>query len=106
MGGRAWVLYENICGVCNPGAEKKGNLEDVKTDVPTLYVGEISRTIYERSREHWADWRTKNNTSHILKHQEQVHKGAEEPRFVMKVVRSFKTALSMQVAEAVRIRRR
>ena len=106
MGGRASVLYENICGVCNPGAEKKGNLEDVKTDVPTLYVGEISRTIYERSREHWADWRRKNNTSHILKHQEQVHKGAEEPRFVMKVVRSFKTALSMQVGEAVRIRRR
>ena len=49
MGGRAWVLYENICGVCNPGAEKKGNLEDVKTDVPTLYVGEKSRTIYEIS---------------------------------------------------------
>ena len=81
-------------------------MEDVKTDVPTLYVGESSRSIYERSREHWADWRRKNKTSHILKHQEQVHKGAEEPRFVMKVVRSFKTALSMQVVEAVRIRRR
>ena len=81
-------------------------MEEVKSDVPTLYVGETSRTIYERSREHWADWRGRKDTSHILKHQEQVHGGEEEPKFTMKVVKSFRTALSRQVGEAVRIRRR
>ena len=100
------VLYENICGTCNPGAVKGGNMEEVRSDVPTLYVGETSRTIYERSREHWTDWKRRKDNSHIKKHQEEVHGGGEEPKFIMKVVRSFKTALSRQVGEAVRIRRR
>ena len=35
---RASVVYENVCLSCNPGAGKKGELTDVRNDVPTLYV--------------------------------------------------------------------
>ena len=39
------------------------------------------------------------------KHQEEFHKG-EAPRFYMRVVNFYKTALSRQIGEAVRIDRR
>ena len=79
---------------------------EVRNDVPSLYIGESSRSIYERSREHWADWRGKKGSSHIMKHQEQAQSLEVEPRFIMRVVRSYRTALSRQIGEAVRIRRR
>ena len=47
------LLYENICTRCNPGAKGKGELEELKDDIPTVYVGESSRSVYERSKEHW-----------------------------------------------------
>ena len=103
---RASVVYENVCQTCNPDAGKKGELEKVRTDVPSLYVGESSRSIYERSKEHWGDWRSRSSRSHIKKHQEQAHEGNEEPNFQMRVIGSSKTALSRQIKEAVRIRRR
>ena len=100
------ILYENVCLTCNPGAKERRPLVEVRNDVPSLYIGESSRSIYERSREHWADWRGKKGSSHIMKHQEQAHSLEEEPRFIMRVVRSYRTALSRQIGEAVRIRRR
>ena len=99
------VLYENVCGLCNPKAGEDKELTGVRLDIPTLYVGESSRTIYERSKEHWSDWRSKSDSSHMWKHQMEEHRG-EEPKFYMRVVDTFKTALSRQIAEAVRIRRR
>ena len=41
----------------------------------------------------------------MTKHVEQIHKG-EEPQFMMRVVKFHRSALSRQIAEAVRIRRR
>ena len=102
---RSSVLYENVCNACNPGAKEKRPLKEVRTDVPSLYVGESSRSIFERSREHWRDWRLKSGNSHIARHQEQANSLEEEPKFTMRVIRSYKTALSRQI-EAVRIRRR
>ena len=99
------VLYENVCGICNPKAGEDKELTGIRQDIPTLYVGENSRTIYERSKEHWRDWRSKTDSSHMWKHQMEEHEG-EEPKFYMRVVDHFKTALSRQIAEAVRIRRR
>ena len=103
---RSSLVYENICRACNPGVGKKGRVGEVRSDIPTIYVGETSRTMYERGREHWADWRGRRTTSHIAKHQEEVHKGEGEPDFILKAVKSYKTALSRQIGEAVRIRRR
>ena len=76
------------------------------TTVPAIYVGETSRTILERAKEHWQAWRSRKNESHIRKHQELCHEGAGEPDFVMRAVSFHRSALSRQVAEAVRIMRR
>ena len=46
------LVYENVCAPCNPDASKKGAMEKVKDDIPTIYVGETGRSIYERAREH------------------------------------------------------
>ena len=98
------VVYENICQKCNKEARGKKELESVVED--SIYIGESSRSIYERSKEHWEDWRSRSSKSHILKHQELAHEGAEDPLFIMRTVRFFRTALSRQVGEAVRIMRR
>ena len=87
-------------------AGNKGELKEVKDDIPTLYVGETSRSIFERSREHWDDWRSRKEESHIRRHQEAEHGGDGAPKFIMRVVKFSKTALSRQIGEAVRIGRR
>ena len=51
-------------------------------------------------------WRSRKEESHIRKHQEADHGGDGSPKFIMRVVKHYKTALSRQVGEAVRIRRR
>ena len=103
---KASLVYENVCLRCNPGAGNKGELKEVKDDIPTLYVGETSRSIFERSREHWDDWRSRKEESHIRRHQEAEHGGDGAPKFIMRVVKFSKTALSRQIGEAVRISRR
>ena len=100
------LVYENVCLQCNPGADTGKELREVRSDTPTLYVGESSRIVFERSREHWSAWRSKKEDSHILKHQMAEHGGSSSPKFVMRVVRHYRSALSRQVGEAVRISRR
>ena len=60
------LVYENICVQCNPEARKKGNLKTINTEMPSVYVGETARSIKERSKEHWAAFRSKQTDSHIL----------------------------------------
>ena len=92
---RSSVVYENVCATCNPEAGAK-ELGSIKDDVPTLYVGESSRTIYERAGEHWKDVRSNPEKSHMAKHQQQSHEGAA-PNFVMRAVKFYRTALSRQI---------
>ena len=100
------VVYENICLECNPGADGKKELKELNTTVPTAYIGESSRSIKERTKEHWGAYASRNKESHLLKHQELQHKGAAPPKFVMRVIGAARTALERQTREAVRIRRR
>ena len=100
------VVYENICLLCNPGAAGKKELKELNTTIPTAYVGESSRSIKERTKEHWGAYHAKNKESHLLKHQELQHGGAAPPKFIMRVIGSTRTALERQTKEAVRIRRR
>ena len=102
---RAGVVYESICLQCNPGAVKKGELEKVKDGTPSLYVGESSRSIQERAGEHWGAAKKGEEDSHMVRHQAMEHVG-EPPSFLFKVISTHKTALSRQIKEAVRIRRR
>ena len=97
-------MYENICLRCNEGAAGKEAVQPT-IDIPSIYVGETSRSLQERGMEHWRAARGKKETSHMRIHQEQQH-GGEEPSFILKPVSFHRTALSRQLSEAVRIRRR
>ena len=101
------MLYDNVCAVCIPQAISKEKIkkQDLKVGRPALYVGESSRSIAERGREHWASYRGNKEDSHMLKHQVMEH-GAAPAKFILRVVGSYQTALPRQVSEAVRIRRR
>ena len=105
------LLYESKCMECDrktgmedqEGSDSKGGKGKKKEAV---YVGETSRSIYERSKEHWGDWRDGKEDSHILKHWLTEHNGEGKPDFRFKVIRIFKDCLSRQVAESVRIQER
>ena len=103
---RQSVVYENICKTCNPSAgDKKAPLE-LNKEVPSVYVGESSRSLQERLVEHWRGWRTQSSQSHILKHQVIHHGGEKNPNFVARAVTYCGSALERQVTEAVRIQKR
>ena len=102
---RVSVVYENICALCNKDA---GGEKEIVTDLdapPSIYIGESSRSIQERAKEHHADLLHRREKSHMLKHRVLHHQDKETP-FIMKAISYHRSALSRQAAEAVRIRRR
>ena len=100
------IVYESICSACNPGALSKGPLKEYDSSTPSLYVGETARSLQERSKEHIADLESRSSKSHMWKHQQQSHGGSSDAKFVFKIVEAPKSALSRQIGEAIRIRRR
>ena len=100
------IVYESACKKCNPEVGNKGPLKNPCTNPPSLYVGETGRSLHERSREHWDSYRNGSKDSHILKHHILHHGGIGEPEMIFKVVGSYRSALSRQVGEAVKIKRR
>ena len=99
------AIYENVCSKCNKRAGSKEPVVQTNIEIPSIYVGETSRSIKERGGEHIAAYRSSNKDSHIFKHQSMEHPG-EEPEFILGVASFHKTALGCQVGEAVRIKRR
>ena len=83
------IVYESKCVLCNPDVEKYQKdgkeLED-KRETPSIYVGESGRSLHERSREHWADFESKSEDSHILKHWVNHHGGQGTPEFKLEVL--------------------
>ena len=84
------VLYESQCLQC-----KKAGKE-------TIYVGETSRTGYERGREHEEDGKKEKDESHMWTHARDIHDG-DKPKFSFRVAKTFQSALTRQVSESVRI---
>ena len=101
------VAYENVCVICVPAARSKEplKLEGREPDKTVIYVGETIRSIVEWTRDHWKYYKVSKQESHMMKHQIMEHEGGEVD-FVMWVLGSYRTALSRQVSEAMRIRRR
>ena len=103
------ILYESRCGVCEDRREMAGGTKSSKkrkrTDLtePNIYVGETSRSLYERTKEHIRDGQNRAEDSHIAKHWEQAHAGEEMPEFRFIIARSFRDSLSRQIAESIRI---
>ena len=73
-----------------------------------MYIGETSRNLYTRAKEHVSSERRKpgeeEESSFIRKHMEQHHQGMES-RLRAKVTRTNKDSFSRQIREGVFIRR-
>ena len=70
--------YESKCTDCNPETEryqKDGKELKDGGKYPSIYVGETSRSLQERAKEHWAAYAAKVEDSHILKHWVNHHGG-------------------------------
>ena len=67
---------------------------------PSIYVGETSRCLYERGKEHWRGFENKSEDSHIYKHHQIHHGGEGSPSFHLRAIGYMRTALSRQIAEA------
>ena len=88
------ILYESFCVICN----EKG--------IEKVYVGESSRSSYERGGEHENDYLKSAADSHMFKHAMVDHDGEEKPRFSFRVKKYFQNPLARQISEAVSIRRK
>ena len=69
------------------------------------YIGESSRSCYERGGEHIKDVEQLSSGSHILKHIIEKHEGKKpsEVQFRMKAVKFHMSAFERQIYESVRI---
>ena len=99
------LTYQSICVRCHPGIlDKKGKL-DSDCHLPSVYVGETARSLYERSKEHLKAYKEEKEDSHMYKHHQVHHGGKGETRFYLKPTRFHRTALTRQLTEAVQISR-
>ena len=75
------VLYESYCTLCNPEDIKRGRKDEITflKEGKGIYVGESSRSMYERTREHVADRISRKEESHQVKHWLLDHSDLPEP---------------------------
>ena len=96
------------CDMCEGGrrsCHKKNIVYEYECDLDNYtYVGETSRNFYSRNIEHQEKFKKEKSDSFIHDHQQLMHHG-QDPKMNVKVVRSFKDALSRQIYEGVKIRR-
>ena len=62
------VLYENRYMVCNVEVKDDNKTKSYQMDGKGIYVGETSRSIYERTQEHKNDIEALKSSSHVLRH--------------------------------------
>ena len=115
------VLYETWCETCKKrnikessdekNVEKSGNKRDrernEKIDDEKIYryIGETSRSIYERGIEHKKDLQFRRTRSHLLRHCVEIHsdENPDKIEFGMRLLSSHKSAFERQLSEAVMI---
>ena len=95
------ILYESECVKCGSEIKDGDVIMERSGTNASLYVGETSRSLFERTSEHWQAADSLKEESHMVQHIEESHKGEGKPDFKFKIVKTFKTALDRQIAEAV-----
>ena len=94
------ILDESKCVICNP-AETSSRQEESRKGI---YLGESSRSLYERSKEHFKDVESFDSGSHMIKHWMNEHPDMINcPEFSFSNKARFTDCLSRQVAEAISI---
>ena len=106
------VVYETWCGICEDKEKEQKSVNNMaeeqdhntttrdtgeRKNIPLhKYVGESGRSMYERGKEHYQDFKSLDKGSHILKHALEYH--TEDPlgqmNFKMKVVKFHQTAFT------------
>ena len=93
------IGYQMECVPCNEAATRTNKQRD-----RTTYIGETSRNLYTRGREHINKYESRNEDSFMRQHQEEQH-NCQPADFTAKVTGSYQDCLTRQVAEGVAIRR-
>ena len=110
------IVYETRCRTCEDNEktrieelelDEKSKNEELKNLKIFKYVGETSRSAFERGWEHLNDMATLNKKSHMLKHVIMNHPGEDmaNVKFGMKFLKFCQTSFERQVLKAVTIRK-
>ena len=108
------IVYETWCLTCemreisrieDEEEDEKVRREKIRNFKRYKYIGETSRSIYERGLEHDRDWKELKKDSHMVKHFFDVHEEeeAEEMEFGMRIVNACRSAFNRQISESVEI---
>ena len=81
------ILYKSYCKLCNKEATEMESKRKESTRRQGVHVGESSRSLHERAKEHWAAYAAKAEDSYILKHWVNHHGGQGEPHFRIDVIK-------------------
>lgn len=94
----------------NRGENKKRKAcEEIETNETEIekqavkYIGETSRSGYERIKEHYKEFENISPRSHMLKHYFESHRNIDrkEMKFSVKVLRTYRSAFERQIGESV-----
>ena len=106
---------DNQCLACKAGRGNGGNCRGgsvnyqvdchlCPADQRSQYIGETSRNLFTRGKEHTSRYRNRSSKSFMMKHQRRKHQGVAG-EYTAKVTGSSRDCLTRQVKEAVLIRR-
>ena len=96
------ILYESKCNICNK--DETSSRQEEKGQRKGIYIGESSRSLYERSKEHLKDAEDFSPSSHMVKHWMHAHEEMKTcPDFSFTILSRFRDCLSRQVAKAIQI---
>ena len=108
------IVYETWCITCEerdrksieeedcPEEEKQRKIRSIRLH---KYIGESSRSFYERGLEHLRDLEEYKKESHMLKHYFDQHAGEEvsSMRFGCRIIKQASSAFNRQISESVYI---
>ena len=80
--------------------------QNVVRHMRNTYVGESSRSGYERTINHMDNYKARHKDSHMWGHALAHHGGRMDLKFKFVVVKTFQKALTQQISEAVSTRKR
>ena len=108
--------HETWCITCEEREKEKIDKEYCQEDESTRrkmyekirlhkYIGESSRSMYERGLEHQRDLEEMKKESHMLKHNFDKHAGEdlENMKFGARIVKAARSAFNRQICESVQI---
>ena len=116
---RRSVVYKTWCNLCikkkneenkseiGEKSDKKRKREGTEIENVYTYIGETSRSAWERGEEHWKDLQFRRPKSHMMRHLVEFHPeiSPNEADFRMRIVSTHNSAFERQIKEAVLIER-